>query len=269
MNLVLREVRFGFSHRMDFLGPVNMATVSGDRWAFVGPNGAGKSTLLRLLAGLHRPSSGEVLLDHIPLHSVPPRTRARRIAYLPQHPPVDLSISVLDLVIMGRFPLRSFGLFESIDDHRIAGQALKWMNLETFAERRLSTLSGGEAQRAHLAAALAQQPDLLLLDEPTNSLDVPHQYSLMDQLRTMSENDGPAIIFVTHDVNLAARFSTKALLLHEGRVMACGTSADVVTPSILERAYGMNMATLEDPSVSSGRWIIPIDSRRRDPSNRE
>ncbi|MBI4718635.1 MAG: ABC transporter ATP-binding protein [Planctomycetes bacterium] len=255
--LALCDVCFGYPGARQVLGPVSVEIGAGQAWGLVGPNGAGKSTLLRLMAGLLRPARGAVRLDDQPLGALPRRTRAQRIAFLPQHLPYDLDLSVREVVLLGRFPHRSLGVFESAEDHQVAESAMERTDTLPFADRPLRTLSGGEAQRVHLAAALAQEPSLLLLDEPTASLDLGHQLAVLRLLRGRIAGDGLATVAVTHDVNLVAPFSTHVLLLHHGRVEAAGEPRQVLTPETVERVYGVAVLALSSGARPDRRWLVP------------
>ncbi|MBI5764537.1 MAG: ABC transporter ATP-binding protein [Planctomycetes bacterium] len=255
--LATRDVSFGFPERPEFLKPVTLELRAGQCWGLIGPNGAGKSTLLRLLAGLASPSGGTMQLNGIDLATVPMRERARRIAFLPQHMPRDLANSALDVVLMGRYPHRTLGLFESAEDITIARRCLTLTDAEPFAERPLATLSGGEAQRVHLAAALAQSPSILLLDEPTAALDLRHQLTIFTLLRQLAQRDGLAVVVVTHDLNLAARFCTHVLLLNDGRTIATGIPSAVLTPAVLEQVYAVRIAQVSTPG-DDHCWLLPL-----------
>jgi len=258
--LSLREVRFGFPTRPDFLGPISLSVEAGQCWAIVGPNGAGKSTLLRLMAGLHRPHGGEIEVLGAPLRELSARRRAQLLAFLPQRTPVDTDFRARDVVLLGRYPHRSMGLFESTEDYRVAEQMMALTETLPYADRRIATLSGGEAQRVHLAAALAQEPCVLLLDEPTASLDLQHQLAIFRILRDWASRDGLAVVVVSHDVNLAARFCTHVLLLNDGRAVAQGPSATVLTPSVLQPVYGVKLVTLAVPDHPDHYWIVPLEA---------
>ncbi len=253
--LELRNVRFGFPARRDFLGPISLSVAAGECWAIVGPNGAGKSTLLRLMAGLAKPHAGAVMLAGQSLDQFASRRRAQQVAYVPQRLPGDIDLTVREVVLMGRFPHRSLGLFESPADFRVADRAMHTTDTFPFADRPLTTLSGGEAQRVHVAAALAQEPRVLLLDEPTASLDLQHQLAIFDILRERARNDDVAVVVVTHDVNLASRFCTHVLLLHDGKAIASGTPQEVLTPAILEPVYEVKLAVLGSPDQP---WLVPL-----------
>ena len=255
--LELRDVRFGFANRPDFLGPVSMAVRGGGCWAIVGPNGAGKSTLLRLMAALHKPDDGDILLGGRPLSSVAVRERAKNVALVPQRVSSDLDLTARELVLMGRYPHRSFGLFASEADHGIVERAMVVTETVEFARRKMATLSGGEAQRVHIAAALAQEPTLLLLDEPTASLDLKHQLGIFELLRDRAREDGIAVVVVTHDVNLAATFSSDVLVLCDGRVAASGKPDEVLTPEILASVFEVGMVAVGDPATAT-RWLAPV-----------
>lgn len=250
-------LRYGFDIRPDFLGPVSMAVARGQVWGVVGPNGAGKSTLLRLLVGLIRPAQGTIHLKGRPMTRMSVRERARAIAFLPQRPPVSPFTTGGEIVLLGRFPHRRYHLFESADDFEAARRAMAATETAIFANRAMDTLSGGEAQRVHLAAALAQQPELLILDEPTAGLDLYHQFHVFELLRDQVRQTGLTVIVVTHDLNLAGRFCDRVLLLDDGRVAASGTPNDVLQPRVLEAVYGVRFVSY--PGEGDGdRWVLPV-----------
>ncbi|MGB2987697.1 MAG: ABC transporter ATP-binding protein [Phycisphaerae bacterium] len=260
--LSLDGVRFGFATRPNFLGPITLTIQRGECWAIVGPNGAGKSTLLRLMAGLCKPHAGRVSLGGNTLTEMSGRERARRVAFLPQHPPGDFDLLVREIVLMGRFPHRSLGLFESTEDYRMADRAMEVTETLRFADRPIATLSGGEAQRVHVAAAIAQEPQLLLLDEPTASLDIQHQLAIFQILHDRATRDGLAVVVVTHDVNLAVQFCSHILLLSEGHAVAMGPPSRVLTPEVLGPVYGVELTTLTMPHDPDRRWVVPVETPR-------
>ena len=256
--LALNAVRFGFPTRPKFLGPIDLTVRAGECWAIVGPNGAGKSTLLRLMAGLAQPTSGTIRFGGDSLHTLPRRARARRMAFVPQHPPGDLDLTAGDVVLMGRFPHRTMGLFESAGDHDIAARAMTVTGTDAFRDRHLATLSGGETQRVHLAAALAQEPQILLLDEPTASLDLHHQLAIFEILRERTTANGLSVVVVTHDVNLAARYCSHIILLSNGRCVAAGAPRTVVCPEVLEPVYHVRMTAMHSSDAPDVAWLVPL-----------
>ncbi|MCP4591961.1 MAG: ABC transporter ATP-binding protein [bacterium] len=256
--MTVSSLRYGFPERPDFLGPMDMRVASGELLVIVGPNGAGKTTLLRLLAGVNPPQGGSVLLEGRELADLTPRVRARRVAYLPQKPPADLAVSSLDVVLMGRFPHRGYSLFETASDLAVCREAMRLAQTESLEHRRLDTLSGGEAQRVHLAAALAQEPDLLVLDEPTASLDLFHQLAVFRLLVSLTRRRGMGCVVVTHDLNLASRYADRVVLLSAGSIVAVGRADDVLTDEVLSPVYGVRFSVQR--IADDGRpWIIPVD----------
>lgn len=255
--LTLQDVRFGYRRGSPFLGPVDLDIAPGECWAILGPNGAGKSTLLRLMAGLLQPTGGEIQLDGKTLAGWSAARRARHIAFLPQHAPADLDLTARELVLLGRFPHRSLGLFESAEDHVVAERVMALTATLPFAERPLRTLSGGEAQRVHLAAALAQTPRLLLLDEPTASLDLRHQWDMLQLIHDRVKQGGLAVVFVTHDINLAGQFASRVMVLREGHAVAAGPPLEVLRPEVLESVYEVELVSLPVTGPGARGWLVP------------
>ncbi len=257
--LTLRDVRFGFPSRPEFLGPISVTVQPGELWAIVGPNGAGKSTLLRIMAGLLSARSGDVQLDGRALAGWSRRERGKRVAFVPQQTVEIDAITAREWVLLGRYPHRSLGLFESAEDERRCDRAMEMTEVQAFAQRTVRTLSGGEFQRVRLAAALSQEPRILLLDEPTASLDLQHQLAVFGLLRSLVTTQRLGAVVVTHDVNLALRFCGKVLLLHDGQSVACGDACQVLTPELLGPVYSVALADLRDDRRPGCRWIVPAD----------
>lgn len=264
--LELERLRYGFVDRPDFLGPVDLSVEPGHLWGVIGPNGAGKSTLLRLAVGLWRPTGGVIRLSGRPLADMSARGRAQMTAFLPQQPVAPPFATAGEIVLMGRFPHRRYFLFESADDLAAARAAMEATDTARYANRPMGTLSGGEAQRVHLAAALAQQPKLLVLDEPTAALDLYYQLAVFESLRSQVDATRLSVIVVTHDLNLAGRFCDRLLLLDDGKPAACGRCDDVLGADVLERVYRVRFAT---PGSDDGgqRWVLPV--RRSGEPSRE
>ncbi|AEI12650.1 putative F420-0 ABC transporter ATP-binding protein [Cellulomonas gilvus] len=220
----------------------------------LGPNGAGKTTLLRLVAGLLPPERGAVLVPTPegprPVHTLDRRARARRVALLEQESHASVPLTVREVVALGRIPYRT--LWGSDPDERAVDRALDAASAAHLAARSWATLSGGERQRVHVARALAQEPELLLLDEPTNHLDVAAQLSLLAFVRDL----GVTSVAALHDLNLAAAFCAHVLVLSDGRLVAAGPPADVLTPELLARVYGVDADVLVHPRT--GRPVIAL-----------
>ncbi|SNT60398.1 iron complex transport system ATP-binding protein [Asanoa hainanensis] len=235
------------------LAEVALTAEPGTTVGVLGPNGSGKSSLLRLLAGLARPHTGEVLLDDVGLSMLRQRALARRIAVVAQQAATEVDLSALEVVLLGRIPHRPRLAGESGADVALARQALADAGLAGFERRRWASLSGGERQRVDLARALVQEPDLLLLDEPTNHLDIKHQLELLHFLAS-----SPTTVVVTlHDLDLAAQHCDHLVLLHGGRLVAAGSPAEVLTPDRIAQVYEVRAQVDTDadgrPRIRYGR----------------
>jgi iron complex transport system ATP-binding protein len=202
-----------------------------------GPNGAGKSTLLRALAGLERPQAGRVELLGDPLADLSPAARARRLAYLPQHCPVEPDLHVHEVVLLGRLPsLPRFGPPRP-EDEAAARAALARLGLAALADRPVGQLSGGERQRVMLARMLAAEAAVVILDEPAAGLDIGHALGLYRHLRALAA-EGVAVLVAEHDLDLARRHADDAVLLAAGRARV-GACAEVFSPEHLGPAFGV------------------------------
>ena len=212
----------------------------------IGPNGAGKSTLLRAISGVLKRQAGSVTLQGRELQSLSSRDVAEIVALVPQIAPFTQGFTSLELVLMGRYPRMGRLQIEGAADRRAAADAMQLTDTEAFSERTLDTLSGGERQRVFLARALAQQPQVLLLDEPTSNLDILHQLKILTLVRQLVD-EGLTAIAAIHDLNLAARFCDRLVLLTDGRVVTEGSPLEVLTPEHIERAFGVKSAIYREP----------------------
>lgn len=206
--------------------------------AVLGPNGAGKSTLLRVLLGLIRPDSGEVRFEGRPTSEWTRREMARRTALVSAGEEFAFPITVRQLVAMGRTPHLGSWRAERPVDREVVRQALHEVDLLELAGRPVSTLSAGELQRARLARALAQESDHLLLDEPTAHLDLGHELATFERIEQLTQEKQLTTITVTHNLNLASRFSDRVVLLSGGRVTAAGRPREVLVAERIEEAFG-------------------------------
>lgn len=216
---------------------VALALDHGELVGVIGPNGAGKSTLARVLAGVARPASGEIRLHGRPLDAWRRAERAREIAFVPQDPGVDFPYSVLEVVLMGRAPHMPALALAGPRDLDVARHALALLEADGLEARSIDELSGGERQRVFLARALAQEPRVLLLDEPTTHLDLRHQTRVHDIVRQRCRDDGLGGITVLHDLNLAAAYCDRLILLAAGKVVCAGPPGAVLEPAVLEPTF--------------------------------
>jgi iron complex transport system ATP-binding protein len=226
---------------------VSLDVDSGQVLGILGPNGAGKTSLLRLLAGLRTPDSGGVLLDGVDLRRMRRRAAARRLAIVEQSLEVHDDITVHDSVALGRTPYRgTFAALDS-DDHEAIEHALRLTGMTGFRTRSWRSLSGGEQQRAQLARALAQQPDVVVLDEPTNHLDVRYQLDVLALLASLDTT----VVTALHDLNLAARFCDRVAVLSDGRIQAAGSPDEVLTAELIRAVYVVEAVVESSPHTGS------------------
>lgn len=230
---------------------LNLQIDPGQNWAILGANGSGKTTLLHTLAGLRPPASGTVTLDGRGITSYPHRERAKYLGLLLQDYGSAFPASVMETVLSGRHPyLSRWQWQDDIDDLRLAEAALSAVGLDGFADRALATLSGGERRRAEIATILAQDPPICLLDEPTNHLDLRHQIEILEHLTHRRRRVAGFNVLVLHDVNLAVRFCSHALLLFGGGECLYGKITDVLDAENLERLYGCPIRRVEAQDMS-------------------
>jgi len=232
------------------LDAVDIRAEQGQFVGLIGPNGAGKSTLLRALSRVLRYQQGSVSLNGDDLQSLSARQVARALALVPQIAPYTQGFTAFELVLMGRYPHLGRLQVEGGEDDRIAQRAMQQTQTASFAQRTLDTLSGGERQRVFLARAVAQQPRVLLLDEPTSNLDILHQLRILMLVRQLAD-DGLTVIAAIHDLNLAARFCDRLVLLSGGRVLQHGSPQAVLTPETIESAFGVRAAIYREPATGA------------------
>ena len=229
--------------RKTILDGVSFVAEPGQMLGLLGPNGSGKTSLLRLLAGLKKPHSGRVTLDNADIRSIGRRTMAQRVAFVEQHATTNSNLRVIDVVKLGRFPHRSmFAGWSKTDDDAVA-EALERAGMVEKRNERWQSLSGGEKQRAHIARALAQSPKELILDEPTNHLDIQHQISLM---RLVSGLPVTSIIAL-HDLNHAAMFCDRLIVMQKGQIVAAGAPEEIVTEDLLRDVFSVEARVETSP----------------------
>lgn len=246
MSIVAEDIRWKIGAKT-ILDGVSFAARPGEMLGLLGPNGSGKTSLLRLLAGLKRPHGGRVLLDDQDVRSIPRRKIAQRLAFVEQHATTNANLKVVDVVKLGRFPHRSmFSGWTRADDDAVEA-ALERSGMADKRDDRWMNLSGGEKQRTHIARALAQGPKELILDEPTNHLDIQHQIALLSLVADLPITS----IIALHDINHAAMFCDRLIVLQEGRVVAQGEPAAVLSEDLLLEVF--NTQTRVETSPHHGR----------------
>lgn len=255
-TLAVEGLTLGYGDRtviesLDLLVPPGQVT------AVIGANACGKSTLLRSMSRLLAPKKGHVLLDGKEVHRMPPKALARTLGLLPQSPVAPEGITVADLVGRGRHPHQRLLARWNADDDAAVAAALDATETAGLAERSVDELSGGQRQRVWIAMALAQQTDLLLLDEPTTFLDVSHQVEVLDLLTDLNRSRGTTIVMVLHDLNLAGRYADHLVAMADGKILAAGTPAEVLTEDTVRAVYGLENRVITDPA-SGKPLVLPL-----------
>lgn len=252
MSLAVRDLCCRARGR-DILRSVSLQVQPGCVVCVVGPNGAGKTTLLRCMQGMAPARSGSVSVGGQDALAMRPRQLARHLAYVPQHPPGAMALTVFDLVLAGRRP--HLGWRPSKGDLAAVESVLDDLGLTDLAARDVDMLSGGQRQKVLLARAFAQQPRYLLLDEPTSCLDLRHQLEVMELLRRQAEARGVGALVAIHDLNLARRYGDGAYLMSEGRIVAGGEPDRVMTPEAIRTVYGVEV---ECVPVNGGSAVFAL-----------
>jgi iron complex transport system ATP-binding protein len=234
------------------LDGVTLDVAAGTFYAVLGPNGSGKSTLMRVLLGVTPPQGGEVTLDGRPAGDWSRRDLARSIGAVPQAEQIAFPLSTRELVAMGRYPHLGPLEGEHDADRRAVAAALEACDVADLAERDVTTLSGGELQRARIARALAQEPRALVLDEPTASLDIRHEMAILELLRSAADG-GMTVLLITHGLDAAGRFADRMMLLSHGSVAAEGLPERVIREDVLESVYGWPTSVHPDPETGAPR----------------
>lgn len=243
--LEAQDIDFAYRPQRPVLRKLNFTAAAGKLLCILGPNGSGKTTLLRCMLGQLKLTGGRLLLDGKKVQKYSARGLAKLLAYVPQTPQSAFSFSVQELVLMGRFAHGGALGLASAEDLAVAKLAMQMTHTLEFAERSLEELSGGEAQCAMVARALAQQPSIMLLDEPTSHLDLKNQLMIYQMMRRLAHDWGMAVICVSHDINQAAQFADDLLLMRAGQVVAHGSPLDVIRKDVLQELYDVQIDLID------------------------
>lgn len=249
----------------DIVQSISFTVEKGEILGILGPNGSGKSTLLKLISGILPPSNGSIEIDGEAVSAYSPKEFARRVAVLPQLHAHAFSHSVRETVELGRYPHQS-GLFSSWSpqDERAVQEAMESTAVTRYEKKSIELLSGGEQQRVFVAQAIAQQAPILLLDEPTNHLDIAHQQQLLDMIRKEAIDKDLTVISVFHDINLAALYCDRLLLIDDGEVAKIGYPQDVVQEKMIDTVYGARVRTQPHPEHPTPQiTLMPTQSTKQ------
>ena len=260
-RLQARNLQAGYGDTV-VLDGLDLDVISGTVTAVVGPNGCGKSTLLRALGRLLPARQGWVLLDGKRIDKTPTREVARVLGVLSQAPVAPEGLTVADLVARGRHPHQSWYRQWSSDDEDVVAEALRWTDMEAFADRSVDSLSGGQRQRVWISMALAQGTDLLLLDEPTTFLDLTHQVDVLELVRRLHTDKGRTVVMVLHDLSLAARYAEQLVVMSDGAIVASGPPDEVLTEQMLADVFDLPARVIPDP-VTGTPLVLPLGRPRK------
>lgn len=251
----LKQVSFSYGDT-PVLHHIDLLVQEGEMVALLGPNGSGKTTLIKLLSGVLRPTAGDIHLDGSVLSRMKRRQVAQRVAVVPQQFSMPFAFTVREVVLLGRTPFLSLFSDEGEQDHRVVQQAIERIGIAALKERFFNELSGGERQKAILAMALAQEPKILLLDEPTAHLDINHQVEILDLVKSLNREQGVTVIGAMHDLNLAALYFDRLLLLKEGRIFADGTPEKLLTVETIEEVFAASVHVTQHPLTKSPHVVV-------------
>jgi len=252
IKLEIRNLSFGY-HSADILKDFSLTVSDGHIVSIVGPNGSGKSTLIKCIDRILTPRSGRVTVDHRNAGDMGRMELARRIAYIPQSSLRVFPNTVFDVVLMGRRPY--LGWASGPANEESVWEILSLLDIEDIALRPFNELSGGQQQKVLIARALAQDTGVVLLDEPTSNLDVRHQMDVMDILRDLVKKRSLTVLIAIHDLNTAARYSDRIVMMKRGRIVVCGKPGDVMNERNLEEIYGIRS---EVRFINNIPFVLPL-----------
>jgi len=272
VELKLQDVTLGYQRSL-VIKAMSLEVKPGEVLGLVGPNGCGKSTIIKALSRVISPYSGSIFLNGQNISRIPRMELARLMGVVPQIPLLPSNFTAFEIVLMGRNPHLGFLQYEGPKEIAIAWQAMEKTGTPSLAERRVSELSGGEIQGLLIARVLAQETKAILLDEPTANLDIGRQIEILDLIRNMCSENNLAVLAALHDLNLAAQYCNRLVLLNEGRVYAEGTPSEVITSSNITKVYGAASCVYSHPvnglpcvllQAGNGKLTGPVNTHKKD-----
>ncbi|MGG6313892.1 ABC transporter ATP-binding protein [Paenibacillus macerans] len=245
--------------RQAVLHEVDWRVRPGEFWGLIGPNGSGKTTLLNLISGVEKPDAGRISLHGRQLASYARKALSRKVAVLQQDGLPPVAYGVREVVEMGRFPYQDWRGKEkdgALGSRRLIDEIMERLDLKGLEQRPLNVLSGGQRQRAALGKVMAQQPELVLLDEPTTYLDLRYQMQFMELIADWRREEGLTVVSVMHDLNLAALFCDRLLVMGEGRIVAQGPPEEILSPDMIRTVFGVHAHRVAHPDMGVPQLLL-------------
>ena len=261
------DIQFSYSQRAILQG-VSLEAGLGEIVGLVGPNGSGKTTFLRIVTGTLTPRRGKVYIQGNEIAALRPRDRARLVAMVQQGPAIPPGFTAMEVVLMGRNPHLSLLQWEGEKDIEICQRVMELTETWEFANRLVSTLSGGELQRVFIARALAQETPLLILDEPTAHLDISFQTNVLDMIERIRRENDVTVLLAMHDLTLAAQYCNRIAALHQGSIFASGEPSQVLTTDLVSTVFGAEVSIVEHP-VHKTPVVLPVGRAVNVPEEQE
>ena len=256
-NIITQDLFWRPERKEDYiLENITGTFEKGYLYGIIGPNGSGKTSLVRNILRFVEATKGTIKIDNQNIHAIKRKHLAKKLALVPQNTRMDSSFTAHDIVMMGRNPYQKRFSDASREDEEIVCNAMKLTDCYQYKDKSVSLLSGGEVQRVATARAIAQDTDWLILDEPTASLDIKHQVELMTSLIKLKKEKGKSIITILHDINIAAEYCDRIVIMKEGRIVCQGEREDVLTKENLKMVYGIPFKVIKNP-VSNTNYFLP------------
>jgi iron complex transport system ATP-binding protein len=263
-QLTLENVQFEYSKEKNGqnhfnLMDINLSFNRGEFISLLGPNGSGKSTLLKIISGLLKPLSGRITLDDKSYSSIQVKDLAKKIAFVPQSSLTVFPFSVYEIVMMGRTPYLNYIGFETKEDKNIVEDALQLVGITHLKNHCINEVSGGEAQLAFIARAMVQKPEIILLDEPNSHLDIKHQITIFNLIKSQNIKNSLTVISVSHDLNLAGFYSDRIILIKNGRIFKDDITAQILTSENINAVFNVESVVAFNPEINKLNIIIKPD----------